>query len=202
MWVFAILAGLAALIIFALSMPLDLKLHIDVYGRPRFRVTLAWPFGLVRKEIAKKGKKPEVREKTVEGKRKPREKRPGARIILEILRARGLLRQIKILLKDILRIPKIKNLEADLKVGLGDPADTGLLFALIGPTTSFLGASFPKEMKVQPSFSDEAILEGSLYGALRLRPIQIIPPVLRFIFSLPTLRVAKILVVTKWSRKK
>ncbi|MFC1971532.1 hypothetical protein ACFLV0_06380 [Chloroflexota bacterium] len=65
--------------------------------------------------------------------------------------------------------------------------------------TSFLGSSFRNEIKVQPSFADEAILEGSLYGALRLRPFQVINPLLRFIFSLPTLRVAKILVVTKWT---
>ncbi len=201
MWITATPAGLAVLIIFALSMPLDLKLHLDEYGRPRSGMTLAWLFDLVTKEIAKKEKKPEDKKKVLKRKRKPREKRPGARIILEILRARGLLRQIKILLKDILRLPRIRDLEADLKIGLGDPADTGLLFALIGPTTSFLGSSFPNEIKVQPSFADEAILEGSLYGALRLRPIQIITPLLRFIFSLPTLRVAKILVVTKWRSK-
>ena len=201
MWIIATLAGLAALIIFALSIPLDLRLHIDTYGRPRFRMRLSWLFGLVNKEITKKEKKPEDKKKAAKLEQKPKEKRPGARIILEILRVKGLLRQIKILLKDILRLPRIRAIEADLKVGLGDPADTGLLFAFIGPAASFLGSSFRNVIKVQPSFTDDAILEGSLYGALRLRPFQVINPLLRFVFSLPTLRVAKILVVAKWKRK-
>ncbi len=202
MWIIAALASLAVLIVFALSLPLDLRAHVDVYGRPKFRMRLSWLFGLVSKEIAKKEKKPEDKKKTVRGKRMPRKRGTGAITILEILRARGLLGQIKLLLKGILRLPRIKDLAADLKVGLGDPADTGLLFALIGPATFFVGSSFPNQIKVQPSFADEAVLEGSLHGTLRLRPIQLIPPLLRFVFSLPTIRVAKILVVTKWRRKK
>ena len=157
---------------------------------------LAWLFGLVSKEIAKKEKK------AVEGKREPGEGRVGARTILEILRTKGLLGQIKRLLIGIFRIPRIKAFLADFRVGLGDPADTGLLFALIGPVAFFLGSSFPNQIKVRPSFSDEAVLEGSLYGVLRLRPIQLVPPLLRFVFSLPTIRVAKIAVVAKWRKKK
>ncbi len=202
MWIIATLAGLAVLIVFALSIPLDLELYLDVSGRPILKMRLAWLFGLVRKEIAKKEKKPEDKEKASKAKRKPGKKRPGARTILEILRVRGLLRQIRILLKDIVRLPRIRDLGADLRVGLGDPADTGLLFALVGPVTSYLGSSFPDEIKVQPSFADEAVLEGSLHGVLRLRPILIVVPLLRFIFSVPAVRVAKILVVTKWLRKK
>jgi len=202
LWIIAALASLAVLIVFTLSLPLDLRAHVDVYGRPKFRMRLAWLFGLVSKEIAKKEKKPKDKKKAAKGERKCRDRGPRAKTILEILRARGLLRQIKLLLKGILRLPRIEDLVADLKVGLGDPADTGLLFAIIGPTTSFLGSYFPNRIKVQPSFADEAVLEGSLHGALRLRPIQFIPPLLRFVFSLPTIRVAKILVVTKWKRKK
>jgi hypothetical protein len=202
LWAILVLASLLVLIVFALSVPLDVVLYVDVYGRPKFRMRLTWLYGLVNKEIAKKEKKPEEKKKTVRGKRKPRKRGPGARTILEILRTRGLLGQIKLLLKGIIRLTRIKEFAADFKVGLGDPADTGLIFALIGPATFFVGSSFPNKIKVQPSFTDEAILEGSLHGTLRVRPIQIIPPVLRFVFSLSTIRVAKILAVTKWRRKK
>ncbi|MFC2032121.1 DUF2953 domain-containing protein [Chloroflexota bacterium] len=202
LWIVATLAGVVVAIIIALSMPLYLKLHMDAAGRPRFRMSLTWLFGLLRKDITRKEKRPEGKEKVLQEKRKSGGKRPRARVILEILRARGLLRQIKILVKDILRLPRIKDLEADLTVGLGDPADTGLLFALIGPATSFLSPSLRNEINVQPSFANDAILEGSLYGTLRLRPIRTITPLLRFIFSLPALRAAKILVVTKWKGNK
>jgi hypothetical protein len=165
-------------------------------------MTLAWLFGLLRKDITSKERVTENKEKVLQEKRKLGRKRSRAIVILEILRIRGLLRRIKILMNDILILPRIKDFKADLTVGLGDPADTGLLFALIGPAISFLSPFLHNKIKVQPSFVDNAILEGSLYGTLRLRPILTITPLLKFIFSLPALRVAKILVVTRWKGNK
>jgi len=99
-------------------------------------------------------------------------------------------------------LAKIRELGANLRIGLDNPADTGLLFALIGPATLFLSPAFPHEIRVQPSFDAEAVFEGHLYGAVRLHPIQLAPPFLRFICSLATIRAIKTLVLTKWKRKK
>jgi len=202
LWVVATLASLAVVIIFVLCIPLNAVLHIDVYGRPKFQMRLVWFFGLVSKEITKAKKKPEEKERVAEGKRKPGKRKIKARTIFKILRTKGLLEQLKRLLRDVLRHLKIRDLRVDFRVGLDDPADTALLFALIGPATSFLGSSRVHEIRVQPSFEDEAVFEGYLSGALRLVPIQLGIPFLRFVFSLATLRVVKILVVTKWKRKK
>ncbi len=195
MWVIAALASLAVLVILVLCVPLETVVRLDADGRPRFRMRLVWLFGLVSKEITKAKKKPEEERRVTEGKRKPRKRK--ARTILKILRTRGLLRQLKRLLKDILRRLKIRNLAADITVGLGDPADTGLLFALIGPATFFLGSSRMHDIRVQPSFEDEAVFKGYLSGAVRLLPIQLVIPSLRFVFSLATIRVVKTLVVRK-----
>jgi len=176
--------------------------RVDADGRPRFRMRLVWLFGLISKEITKAKKKPEEERRVAEGKRKPRKRRVKARTILKILRTRGLLGQVKRLLKDVLRRLKIRDLTADITVGLGDPADTGLLFAVIGPATFFLGSSQVHEIRVRPSFKDEVVFEGYLSGALRLLPIQLVIPFLRFVFSLATIRVVKTLVVGKWRRKK
>lgn len=176
--------------------------RLDADGRPRFRMRLVWLFGLISKEITKAKKKPEEERRVAEGKRKPGKRRVKARTILKILRTRGLLGQVKRLLKDVLRRLKIRDLTADITVGLGDPADTGLLFAVIGPATFFLGSSQVHEIRVRPSFKDEAVFEGYLSGALRLLPIQLVIPFLRFVFSLATIRVVKTLVVGKWRRKK
>jgi len=175
-------------------------LHADVYGRPKFRLRLSWLFGLVSKEVTKGKKKPEEKKKVAEGKRKLR--RRGSRVILRILRTKGLLRQLKRLLKDVISRLNIRNLVVNLKIGLDNPADTGLLFALIGPVISFLNLSLPHEIRVQPSFGDEAVFEGYSCGRLRLLPIQLVMPFLKFAFSLSTIRVVKTLVLTKWKRKK
>jgi len=55
---------------------------------------------------------------------------------------------------------------------------------------------------VQPSFGDEAVCQGYLLGTVRLVPIQLVPPFIRFAFSLPTIKALKILVLTKWKGKK
>jgi hypothetical protein len=200
LWAVAALASLAALFILVLSVPLDLGLHVDIHGKPKLRMMLVWLFGLVSKEIEGKKKKSEEKKRAVEGKRRRREKkRRDIGVIFRVLRTKGLLSQVKRLLTDILRRPRIRKLEADLRIGLDNPADTGFLFALIGPATLFLSSSSPHRIMVQPSF-DEAVFEGYLYGMIRLQPVQLIPPFLRLLFSLATIRVLKMLVTTKWKR--
>ena len=194
MWVVAALASLAVVIVLVLCIPLDAVLHIDIHGRPKFQMRLAWLFGLVSKEITRAKKK-----KPKEKKRKGRIK---ARTIFKILRTRGLLEQLRRLLWDIFRQLHIRDLRVNFRVGLDDPADTALLFALIGPATFFLGSSRVHEIRIEPSFEDEVVFEGYLHGAVRLVPIQLATPILRFVFSLATIRAVKVLVLTKWKRKK
>ena len=202
MWIIAILASLAVLITLVLSVPLDIALRMDVYGRPSFGLKLAWLFGLVSKEVGKGKKRPEEKKEVVEGKRKLKERGERARTTFQILRIKGLLRQLKGLLRDIISRVKVREFGVDFRVGLDDPADMGLLFAFIRPATILMNPPFPYQIRVQPSFDGEAILEGYLYGAARLRPIQLVTPFLRFAFSLATIRAAKILVLHKWKGKK
>ncbi len=201
MWVIATLAGLVGLIILVLCVPLDAALNIDTSGRPKFRLRLVWLFGLISKEVSREKKKPE--EKKEVAKEKPEKKRGiGFRNTLKILRTRGLPGQLKDLVRNLLGQLKIKELAVNLKLGLHNPADTGLLFALIGSTTPFLSLPSQYQIRVQPSFYDETVFEGHLHGVLRLRPIKLVGPFMRLVFSLAALRVVKILVLSKWKRKK
>lgn len=199
MWAIATLAGLAGLIIFVLCVPFDAVLNLDTSRKPKFRLRLVWLFGLVSKEPDRKKKKP----KKKVTKEKPKKKRKVEfRTIFRILRTKGLLRQVRDLVKDVLGQLKIRELEANLRLGTGDPADDGLLFAVIGTTTPFLKLPHQYQLKVQPSFCDEAVFEGNLRGVLRLQPIKLVIPIIRFVFSLAVLRVLKTLILSKWKRKK
>jgi len=201
LWVIATLAGLAGLTIFVLCVPVDAALNIDTSGRPKFRLRLVWLFGLVSKEVKREKKKPE--EKKAPPKKKPKKKRRiGFRTISRILRIKGLLRQVKDLVRDVIGQLKIRELAVNLKLGLDNPADTGFLFASIGSITPFLSLPSQYQLRVQPSFYDEAVFEGYLHGVLRLWPIKLVRPFVRFVFSLATLRVVKVLVLSKWKRKK
>lgn len=202
MWVIVTLASLAVILILVLSVPFNTVLHVDVHGRPRFRLKLSWLFGLITKEVEKGGKKPTEKKKVVKEKQKLAESKRRIGDIFEILRTRGLLRQLIVLIRDVLKRFKIRDFIVDFRVGLGNPADTGLLFALIGPATFLLSSSFPHRIRVEPSFEDETAFEGHLSGTVRLRPIQLVSPLIKFTFSLATIRVVKKLVLTKLKRKK
>jgi len=199
LWVIIALAGLFALFLLVLSIPLDLAFRLDVYGRPRFSLRLVWLFGLVSKELGRRKKKAKPKKAKPE---KAKEKKGGARKALKILRTKGLLRQIKVLVTDVLSRLKIRDLSIDFRVGLDNPADTGLLFATIGPSLIFLSPSVRRSISIKPSFEVEAVLEGYAQAAVRLRPIRLLVPLLRFVFSLAFLRVIKTVVLAKWKRKK
>lgn len=199
MWVVAALAGLVVLTAFILCVPIDASFNLTVSKNTRFRIRLIWLFGLIRKELHRKEKKPEKKEKRKE---KPKKKRRiKFSTVIKILRTKGLLRQIKNLVKGVLRQFRIKELVADLRLGLDDPAETAILFAVVGVTRPFINLPSKYRISVQPYFHDEVVFEGYLNGILRLQPIRLVWPVLRFIFSMAVLRVMKILVLSRWRRK-
>ena len=162
---------------------------------------LEWLFGIVSKKVSRREEKPEKDEEAVEGKLKLSERWEQAGDMFKILRIKGMLSQLKRLLKEILRHVNIRELNADFKVGLDDPADTGLLFAFVGPATVLSGYLSPHQIRVQPSF-DSAGFEGYLYAALRLRPIQVVSSFLRFAFSTAAMKAMKMLISSKWRKKK
>ncbi|MGA7677275.1 MAG: hypothetical protein WCA51_02735 [Dehalococcoidia bacterium] len=200
MWAIAVLASLAVLITLLLCVPLDLVFRTNIDGRPKFSMRLVWLFGLVSHELRRGKKKPEEK-KTIEHKQKRLDWIWWIRITFEVLRTKGLLRQFGSLAKRIRRRIKIKELVANFKVDLDNPADTGLLFAFLAPVNLLLSYFSPHQIRIEPSFAGEAIIEGHLYGAVRVRPIQLAAPLMGFAFSSPTLRAVKKLVLSKWKRK-
>ncbi|MFC1942837.1 DUF2953 domain-containing protein [Chloroflexota bacterium] len=200
MLVIIILASLAALVVFFLCVPLNMAFHANVYGKPEVQLRVSWLFGLVNKEITGEKKKAEEKKRLARVKKKRR--RGDVRVIFSIMRTGGLLSRIKIFLRGVLSCFMFRELAGDFTIGLGDPADTGLLFAFIGPATAFFGYSRFHQLRIVPSFTDDAILEGYSQGKVRLRPISLAPHFVKLAFSLTTIRIAMTLVAGKWKRKK
>ncbi|WP_121065523.1 DUF2953 domain-containing protein [Chachezhania antarctica] len=83
------------------------------------------------------------------------------------------------LLRDLLNVIHFVHLRADIVYGTGDPAETGEIY---GKSMSFLyGARgvWPAEIALRPDFNRK-VLEGEVDAALKLRPIALIPPAVRF----------------------
>jgi len=193
LWLIITLVSLFVFFLLILSIPLDLALRLDVNGRVRLNLKLVWLFGLAGKKLgtAKKTKP-----------KKDKERKGGAIKALNILRTKGLLKQIKVLVTDVFKSFSIRQLRADFRIGFDNPADTGLFFAVIGPGFVFFNPPDRYSINIKPSFEGEAILEGYMQAVIRLLPIRLVFPLLKFVFSFPTLRIIKSMVLTKWKKRK
>lgn len=201
MWVIAVLVSLAVLITLVLCIPLELVFRTNIDERPKFSLRLTWLFGLVTGELRQTRKKSEEK-RTNEYERKTGDWIQRLRVTFELLQTKGLLNQLSCFIKRIIRRVKVREVAANLKVGLDNPADTGLLFAFIAPVNLAINYFFPYPVKIEPSFTGESLITGNIYGTVRLWPIQLAATLIAFAFSLPTLRVAKKLVLYKWRRKR
>ena len=193
--------GLAVLILLVFCIPLEMTFRMKAAGRPEFGVRVLWGFGLVRKEFTTKKKPPEKKSRA-DAKPKSGKQEVRTDTMLQILRSKGILSQLRSLVINTLRCLKLKELNADIRIGLDDPADTGLLFALIGPAVVFVRSIRHHQIRVMPSFEDEAVLEGHAHASVSVQPIQLIPPFVRFVFSSPTFNVLKVLSLNLWKRQK
>lgn len=195
MWLIIALVSLVIFLLLVFSIPLDLSLRLDANGRMQFQSRIVWLFGLLTKRISKKEKKKKVKQKKV------KDKKGGVNKALFFLRTKGLLKQIKVLIKDIFNSISIRQLKANFIIGFDNPADTGLLFAFVGPASVSLNHSKKFSINIEPSFEDEAILKGYIHLIIRIIPIRLVVPFLRFIFSPPIFRIVKALFVSKWKKK-
>lgn len=188
-WVIVALASLVLLAVLLLSVPVDAVLTLDTSAERKFRVRLVWLFGLVSPELGRKTRKPEAHPPG----RAKRKRGIGWRTIWRILRIRGLLTKIKNLVRDVLSRIKIKEIAVNLRLGLDDPADAGLVFAVIGVARPFLKLPRQYEMRIEPFFSSQPSFRGHLHGVFRLQPIRLVIPLGRFVFSPTMLRVLRVL---------
>lgn len=198
MWVVYIIVGLIALVIIALSIPLEAIINVDTTEKPKLKMKLTWLFGLVKQDLSRKREKRPDKKQPEKIKKK---KKPDFGLIFEIIRTEGLLKKTVKLLKGVVGKFRIKKLDGEIKVGFDDPADAGLAYSLVGAFTPLLNSSSGRRLRVQPYFSDEIELEGYLDGAIRLYPASLFGPFSRFLFSRPGFRITRIMIFRKWKRK-
>jgi hypothetical protein len=184
-----IIAGIILLVILVLSIPVEVVFDLEVPGKAKSGVRVGWLFGLVWKEIGR-------------GRRKPkRKKKRGLKPFLSLLRTRGLPGKLPKLARQIVSRVKVRQLDAELRVGLDDPADTGVLCSIMWPVFISLSSSGPVKVRIEPSFAEPA-LEASVHGRARLFPIAMVGPLLCFVLSLAGLRAARLMVVSRWRQRR
>lgn len=185
-----IVVGIVLLTVLILLVPVDVLFDVGTTEGAKPRVRVRWLFGIVSKGIEP-------------GERKPKEKRgrKGLKVLLSALRTRGLPGRVLKLVRQLLRRLHIRRLDADVRLGLDDPADTGLLCSVLLPTVVFLSTFDRVDVRLEPCFA-EAALDIRVHGALRVFPIEMSGPIVAFGSSPVLWRAIASMAVSRWKRNK
>ncbi len=208
MWVVVALCILIALTALVLSVPVDLGLRVEFYGRPVADFTFEWLFGRVQTNF-RSGKTREESSHATAGqvptkgeKAKKKHRAPGLgqiRCIVSLVRTRGLGRGIARLLRRVVRQVRLTSMFADLRVGLDDPCDTALVVGTLSAAT--MTASTGRRIRLEPAFEGGLVFEGDVAVKVRLFPITLLLPFLAFLLTPSTWRVLVTLIRWKIAKR-
>jgi len=187
-----VVAGLFGLVVLLFAVPVAVAFQFRGIKAFTGQVTIRWLFGLVRFRI----RVPDVsvfrtqKKKTAAHATRPnakvRKRRAGANV-LSVLKQTAFRDRALRLVRDLLRAAHLHQLHLRMRVGLGDPADTGRLWALVGPLSAAAQNLRVMEIRIEPEFIDP-VFEFETRGRFRLIPLQFLGLAIAFVLSPPSLR--------------
>jgi hypothetical protein len=189
-----IVAGILLSIILVLSVPVDLVFDFTSGGDGKKIVRVEWFFGLVGRNLLPR-KKPGKR-----GKRKKRDFRYFLSY-MALARTRGMVPAFVRLGRRMIGSFHIRQLSAELRLGLDDPADTGTVYGILWPAFVLPIKYTSATLAMDPVF-DGSVFEAAFQGEVRIFPVEIAANVLRFVFSPSGLRLIKAMAVLQWKKRK
>ena len=176
---------LVVLLIALLAVPVVFE--IDVSGENEFRghIMLIWAFGLLRVKIARF---PRVAKSDSKAARKPREKKPARKSrksggsIQQAIGNAEFRRRILRFLRDFWRAVHKDGLRLHLRLGLDDPANTGLLWAVLGPLSGWLMTLREASVWLEPEFRGATVALDSA-GRIWFVPLRLLQLILGLVLS-------------------
>ena len=170
-----IVAVLLALIILLLTIPVKVSFKIGRIKEIKGQVILYGLFGLVRFRVSVPGGAQIARQH----KRKPKEtaekrkKRGKVRDVLALLKQSPFRRRAIRFISSLLRATHTRAFYLRLRIGLGDPADTGRLWGFLGPIAGIAANFRHAKVRIEPEFMF-SVFELESHGELRFIPLQFI----------------------------
>lgn len=173
------LTGVAAfllLLIALMAIPVTLTFQASWPQLFQGDIKLQWAFGLVRVRLpsfqskAPSSEGEELARKIERPKDSSRKKR---NTFARVLRQQSFRRRIIRFVRDFWHAVHKRDVVLRMRIGLGDPADTGQLWSFVGPVSGMLTNIKDASFIIEPDFFDTTFeLEGS--GHIRFIPLQII----------------------------
>ncbi len=166
---------IALLLLLLLAVPVTLNYQVSWQRQFRGKASLQWLFGLVRVQLAPPADRRPAAEAQPGGdstEAKPKRAR-GKFNPLPALRQKPFRRRIFRFARGLWRALRKRDLYLRIRVGLGDPADTGQLWALCGPLSGLLATVEQASVELEPEFVD-AVFEFDSGGKLSVIPLQLL----------------------------
>jgi len=180
------LGTLALLLIVALlAIPVEIAFNVQRREKFHFAVSIGWLFGVVSAPLSDSGSGPSS-ERRKKKSRKGQKKDRSRKAFSVVVNTRFQRRVIRFL-KDILGAIRMPAFTLRARLGLGDPADTGMLWGIVGPLAAVLADARNSAVYIEPEFMHETF-ELDCSGKVRVIPIQFVYIAALFFLSPITIR--------------
>jgi hypothetical protein len=180
------LLAVLALLLGLLAIPVGVVYRVSWRGKFQGDIHLYWLFGLlhVRIPTAPTPSSPPHKNAKPKPSRRHKTKAKHKTNPLAAWRIRSFRQRIIKFLRDLWRAIHKRDVRLHLLIGLDDPADTGQLWALMGPLSAVLAQSRAVRIDIEPDFT-ESHLEFNSSGDIRVIPLQLIGLALALLLSPP-----------------
>lgn len=105
--------------------------------------------------------------------------------IIRMVQISGLWSKTQLLVTRLAYGMKVRDIESDITVGLGDDYYAGMMIGILLPFILFLNSRFATRLELHPAFEEDLLIEGYLSGSFQMRPITVFIPIATFVFSRP-----------------
>lgn len=186
--IIAIVLGLPLLL---LAVPIGVAFRVEGIEAFNGHIAIRWMFGLVRFKFGMPGAgkpalAPNAAPKAAKVRVKP-DKRNGRPQVLALLRQAAFRRRVYRLVADLARAAHLRQLHLRLRLGLGDPADTGRLWAVLGPLNAVAQNLRGADVRIEAEYM-EPVFEFQADGRLLLVPLQFLILAIGFALSPASIR--------------
>jgi len=167
-------ALLLLLLLVLLAIPITLSFSLSWHQGLQGDIRLHWLFGLVRIPVSlTQSSTSSISSKEAKQSSKPSHSSAKNTNSFFVMRQKPFRQRMFRFIGDIWRAIGKKDLMLHLHLGLGDPADTGQLWAFIGPMAGMLATAQETSINVVPDFLEETF-ELDSGGEIRLVPLQVL----------------------------
>ena len=182
-WVLLAIICLVALLAVPIEIAFNVRRHEILDGS----VSIGWLFGIIRAPLPINDSAPSSDRPKKKIGREKKKRKDGSRRAIMVIRNAPFRQRVVRFIREFLRAINVTGLTLRARLGLDDPADTGMLWGFIGPLSGLLATIQNAVIRIEPEFMYETFeLEGK--GKVRLVPLQFIVIVALFALSPVTVR--------------